>query len=174
MVVWQQSSGLNTQVLARTWNETAAELANPLRIDTGSTARAPTVAADPEGRATVVWIQSSPRVAPDLQVVAARFSRENGWGEPQILAEGAVTSEPRVAMDAASNAVVVYALLAESETQVDAWAHTYSGGQWGGPVRLGEDAPNGDAFQPSVAMDPNGNAVVVWREGQDIWASLFE
>lgn len=78
------------------------------------------------------------------------------------------------AIDAFGNAIVVYAQQAEYEVQVDAWAVLYSGGAWEEAVRLGEDAPNGDAFQPSVAMDPNGKAVVVWREGANIWASIFE
>jgi hypothetical protein len=77
-------------------------------------------------------------------------------------------------MDSGSNAVVVYALRAESETQVDAWAQTYDGGQWDDPVRLSEDAPNGDAFEASVGRVGDGCAVVVWREGPDIWASVFE
>ena len=32
----------------------------------------------------------------------------------------------------------------------------------------------GQASESSVAMDPNGKAVVVWREGANIWASVFE
>ena len=50
----------------------------------------------------------------------------------------------------------------------------YSGGRWEEPVLLGVDEFTGAAFQPSVAMDANGKAVVVWREGPDIWASVFE
>jgi hypothetical protein len=50
----------------------------------------------------------------------------------------------------------------------------YNGGIWEDAVLLGAEGILGGAFQPSVAMDPNGNAVVVWREGPDIWASVFE
>jgi hypothetical protein len=79
-------------------------------------------------------------------------------------------------MDSQGNAVVVYTQQIESESQDDAWAHTYSAGVWGPAVRMSPypDPSIDDAFQPSVSMDPNGNAVVVWREGPDIWASTFE
>lgn len=41
-------------------------------------------------------------------------------------------------------------------------------------MRLGLDAWTAPEFQPTVAMAANGNAVVVWREGTDIWAAIFE
>jgi hypothetical protein len=77
-------------------------------------------------------------------------------------------------MDSQGNAVVVYTQKVEFEDLTDAWAHTYSAGAWGPAVRLGLDERTGPAFQPSVAMDSRGNAVVVWREGPDIWAAEFE
>jgi len=104
-----------------------------------------------------------------------------GWGvfgiidkQTETLAKGEITNNPRVATDSLGNAVVVYTQKIATESQIDAWARIYSAGAWGPAVRLGLDAPTGDAFQPSVSMDPNGNAVVVWREGSDIWASTFE
>ena len=49
----------------------------------------------------------------------------------------------------------------------------YNGGTWEDAVLLGAEGILGGAFEPSVAMGPNGRAVVVWREGPDIWASVF-
>ena len=102
------------------------------------------------------------------------YSPTTGWSEPVVLAQGDIRGEPRVATDAAGNAVVAFVEQAEFESQPDAYAVLHSGGQWEEPVRLGVDEFTGAAFQPSVAMDANGKAVVVWREGPDIWASVFE
>jgi hypothetical protein len=107
----------------------------------------------------------------------SRYTPGVGWSAPETLADGGVTSNPRVATDSEGNAIVAYTRLAPPETVADAWAHTYSGGEWSGPVLLGLDRSNAEedpAFQPSLAMDPNGNAMVVWREGPDIWAAAFE
>ena len=86
---------------------------------------------------------------------------------------GDVRGEPRVAMDAQGNAVVVYVQKVEYEDLSDAWAQTYSAGAWSEAVRLGIDERTGPAFQPSVAMDSRGNAIVVWREDGDMWAASF-
>jgi hypothetical protein len=145
-----------------------------VRLDSAATAYAPVVASDREGGGTAVWIQSSQVGGANVEIAASRYTPGSGWSKPEMLAEGGIASDPRVAMDAQGNAVVVYARQADNAVQVDAWAHTYSGGVWGRAVRLGLDERTGDAFQPSVAMDPNGRAVVVWREGPDIWASKFE
>lgn len=169
--VWQQTAGLRYNIWASTWDAAAGELTAAERVDISLSASSPAVAMDAQGRATAVWIQSGPT---DLQVAAARYSAEIGWGEPVVLSEGDIRGEPRVAMDAVGNAVVAYAQKAEFESLVDAWAQMYSGGEWLDPVRLGVDEFTGPAIQPSVAMAPSGNAVVVWREGPDIWASVFE
>ena len=70
--------------------------------------------------------------------------------------------------------VVVYVQKVEYEDLSDAWAQTYSAGAWSEAVRLGIDERTGAAFQPSVAMDSRGNAIVVWREDADMWAASFK
>lgn len=175
--VWQQTAGLQYHVWSNRWSATANTLTNPIRIDAASTAYAPAVASDPSGNGTAVWLQSTQSGGTPLQVAVSRYTPGLGWSAPETLADGGVTSNPRVAMDSEGNAIVAYTRLAPPETLADAWAHTYSGGEWSGPVLLGLDRPNAEedpAFQPSLAMDPNGNAMVVWREGPDIWAAAFE
>jgi hypothetical protein len=174
LFLWQQTAGLRFQVWWSRWNASTSQLTARIRLDDAGTAYAPAVALSPNGTGTAVWIQSVQGTGLPLQVAASRFTLAGGWSAPETLAEGEITSNPRVATDSQGNAVVVYTQKIVTESQVDAWARTYSAGVWGPAVRLGLDAPIGDAFQPSVSMDPNGNAVVVWREGPDIWASTFE
>lgn len=180
LFVWKQTIGLQYQIWASGWSASEGELTEPVRIDTAlNTANGPVVALSPQGIGTAAWVRSSGG-AP-LQVAAARYTPTGGWSAPQTLAEGEINSEPRLAMDAEGNAVVVYTEKVEDEDLTDAWAHTFTQGAWSAAVRLGKDtadfdvpADHGPAFQPSVAMDPTGRAVAVWREGPDIWASAFE
>jgi hypothetical protein len=174
LFIWGQVSGLRLQVWSNGWDASKNEFTDPVRVDSAGTAYEPVVASDLDGNGTAVWIQSAQVGGTPLQIAASRYTPGSGWSTPETLAEGDVTGEPRVAMDSQGNAVAVYAQQVELADQVDAWAHTYSEGAWSAAVRLGLDERTGDAFQPSVAMDLNGNAVAVWREGPDIWASTFE
>ena len=174
LFAWQRTAGLAYHVWSNAWDAESGELTEPVRLDRTGTAYAPAVAVDPQGNGTAVWLQSAQVNGAMLQVAASRYTSGRGWGAPSVLAEGEITSEPRVAMDSRGNAIVVYTEQLPQEDQVDAWAHTYSAGQWSAAVLLGLDERTGSAFQPSVAMSPDGRAVVVWREGPDIWATTFE
>lgn len=171
LFVWQQTAGLQYQVWSSRWNASEQRLSNPVRLDSGTSATGPVVAMDDEGRGVAVWTQSA---AAGPQIAGARFIPGEGWDDASVLAQGDIAGEPRVAMDSMGNAVVAYAQKVEDEDQYDAWARIWSGGRWSQPVRLGLDERTGDAFQPSTDMDPTGRAVVVWREGPDIWAASFE
>jgi hypothetical protein len=172
--IWQQTAGLQYRVWSNRWNANASTFTNPTRIDGASTAYAPAVASDPNGNGTAVWLQSTQAGGTPLQIAVSRYRPGLGWSAPETLAEGGVTNNPRVAMDSEGNAIVAYTRLAPLEDNVDAWAHTYSGGEWSEAVRLGLDEFTGPAYQPSLAMNANGNAMVVWREGPDVWAAAFE
>ncbi len=58
-----------------------------------------------------------------------------------------------------------------------AWGFQTRDGQWGDPVLI-EISNAGNATQPQVALDPNGNAVAVWNQYDgirtNIWANRFE
>ncbi|MGD8606642.1 MAG: hypothetical protein PVH21_05075 [Myxococcales bacterium] len=179
LFVWQRTSGLAFHVWANGRRAADAELTTPKRLDNSSTAYVPQVAADPQGNGTAVWIQDAQTASSQPQIAASRYAPASGWSVPVVLAEGDITGEPRVAMDSQGNAIVTYAEKLPQADQADAWAHTYTQGQWSAAVLLGLDEPPpgmsaGTAFQPSLTMSPDGKAVVVWREGSDIWAATFE
>ena len=56
------------------------------------------------------------------------------------------------------------------------WGFQTRDGQWGEPLLI-EISNAGGAILPQVAMDPNGNAVAVWRQSDgtrtNIWANRF-
>jgi hypothetical protein len=173
LFIWRKASGLQSQVWSNGWDASAGEFTDPERLDASGNGTAPAIASDPQGNGTAVWIQVPIGGSP-VEVVASRYTPDDGWGAVETLAMGDIRFQPRVAMDSQGNAVIVYVQKVEYEDLSDAWAHTYSAGAWSPAVRLGIDDRTGAAFQPSVAMDSRGNAVVVWREDGDMWAATFK
>ncbi len=174
LFIWQRENVGVSHVWTNAWDASKDELSEPIRLDEAVTAYAPDIAMSPSGVGVAVWVQSSVVRSGELDVATSRYTPGSGWSDPERLTTGDVRDEPRVAMDAGGNTMVVYVEKVEYEDYTDAWAQIYTEGSWGDPVRLGLDEWTGPAFQPSVAMAPNGSAVVVWREGPDIWAATFE
>ena len=88
--------------------------------------RALTLAADDAGNAMLAWLDGS--FDPPTRVAAARFTAGAGWGVPATVyrASGASTYQgPRVAMDPAGNAVVVFSL-APSSSQFEVRAARFT------------------------------------------------
>lgn len=171
LFVWRLELAAHSEIWASRWSAVDSSFSMAARIDEGAGAITPLdLAGDPSGNATAVWVQRG--TAAD-ELVAARYSAGDGWTAAERIAEGPFTSDPRVAMDAAGNAIAVFTQLAVNETQVAAWARAHAGGGWGEVTRLSADPDDrvGDVFQPSIDMDPAGNAVVVFRHGRDIWAA---
>ncbi|MGV6818578.1 MAG: DUF4347 domain-containing protein [Thiotrichales bacterium] len=97
---------------------------------------------------------------PDLQVVVQ---------QPQRLA---------VSADDSGNYVVVEETFTGSDINLSAQRYDASGNTVGGPITINTTTA-GDQFDPDVAMDANGNFVVVWSSpdgsgGNDIVYRLFD
>ncbi len=127
----------------------------------------PTLAADGFGNAIAVWTQVD---AHRSSILASRYSAASGWSTPTAIgASSGNDSGPRIAMDASGNATVVWAnnpnaAGAGSDTHI--WANRYdAAGGWGTATQIG-GAEWG--LEPQVAMDPTGNAMVVWSEYDDV------
>ncbi|MGA8352873.1 MAG: choice-of-anchor Q domain-containing protein [Solirubrobacteraceae bacterium] len=74
--------------------------------------------------------------------------------------EGQSAYEPQVAMDAAGDAIAVWARFNGINDVVQA-AVRPAGGSWGSPATLSEAGQ--EASEPHVAVDAAGDATVVWR-----------
>jgi len=134
------------------------------------------VALDPNGNAVAVWSQVFVMFG-DIDVWANRFTPTGGWGAAELIETNAsLAFEPQVALDPNGNAVAVWDQSDGTRTNIWANGFTPSGG-WGAAERIETDN-GGDASQPQVAFDPNGNAVAVWSQSdgtrRDIWANRFE
>jgi hypothetical protein len=108
------------------------------------------LAVDPVGNAVVSWS--------DLggPAKAALRPATGGWETPVVL--GTSGNGPRVAMDRASNATVVFV---DGRDAVRSVSHPY-GGEWQPDVRIN---PGGQApFLPSLVVDARGDALAAWSD----------
>jgi hypothetical protein len=117
-------------------------------------ARDPDVAMDPAGNAVAVWRRFD---GGDWRIQAAFRPAGVTFEAPQTLSATAWDAfRPRVAMDAAGNAIAVW-----RRGRIKA-ATRPAGGMFGVAQTLSAVGPVGD---PHVAMDAAGNAVAAWRFG---------
>ncbi|NNK07183.1 MAG: Ig-like domain-containing protein [Myxococcales bacterium] len=105
-------------------------------------------------------------------------TRDGQWGEPVLIEIRNAGSArfPRVALDPNGNAVAVWAQW--DGTRRNIWANRFTPSAGWGVAEPIETDNVGDAFSPQVALDPNGNAVAVWRQYDgtrfNIWANRFK
>jgi hypothetical protein len=182
--VWEQSDGTRLDLWANHYTR-AAGWGTPAPIeadDTGSVVSA-TTAVDHNGNAIVVWQQCESTLC---NIWSDRHTPSGGWGAP-VLVETDDTGDVRggggrgqVAVDPDGNAIVVWHQ--SDGTRYNVWSNRYTpSGGWGTPVPVETD-DTGDAGGAQVAVDPNGNAIVVWlqfvpqpggRIHSDLWSNRY-
>jgi hypothetical protein len=112
-----------------------------------------------------VWEQSG---VGDTEIWANRYVPGSGWGTAQAIqlaTNSRDAQHPRVAIDAAGNAMAVWQQ--SDGKQESIWANRYVAGTgWQGAELIeGDDLSR--ASQPEVSMSANGNAVAVWVNSRD-------
>ena len=126
------------------------------------------IAVDRAGGALVIWQEAFPAARHDAPRVLASYRPPGGrFGRPRAISPGrAAATRPRVALDGAGNATVVWEVdelrsnLGQAVGSVVA-AVRPAGGRFGAPQRL--SARSQRAARPDIAVDEAGNAVVVWQ-----------
>jgi hypothetical protein len=146
---------VNPAVAGKTWyTATTLSQDNP-----GGDATDPQIAFGGSGLATAVWDQT---YGAGLGVWARRFTPATGWA-PAVRLEANTTESavaPRVAMDAAGNALVVW--LQRNGTTYSIWGrHFTAGSGWDSAVQL-DSGGLGSMADLRVAMDAAGHGVAAW------------
>jgi len=115
--------------------------------------------------------------------VMARLASAGTWGPAAFLDTCAPPTcgsilgfTPRVGLDEAGNAIVVWAQLLVIGGQATPFAARYSGGSWTPPYTLRTSELG--AFKPQLALHPSGRALAVWEYpgagSANIYASFFD
>lgn len=161
-----------------------------------TTARSPSVAADPAGNAIATWMQEDQDTGREL-VWAIRYEPATGWGTAEpidtmpapTLRVGERTS---VRMDDDGNAIAVWARPSVTMTGGRSevlWANRYTPGSGWGTAEIIKPDTETRAQAERLSVGPNGDAFVVWiqndparlcqisptveRPCEDIWAVRF-
>ena len=131
----------------------------------GQNASSPQVAMDDKGNAIIVWHQNDGKKS---QIFKSEH-RGGVWTHPgglsdNISPDGQNAYNPQVAMDDRGNAIIVWRQLDGANYQI--FMSEYRGGVWTHPGGISDNiSPDGqEADNPQVAMDNNGNAIIVWKQ----------
>jgi hypothetical protein len=147
----------------------------------------PQVALNAAGdRAMAVWCQDSDGDGtPD--VYACEFTAAGGWGVPTVLGATSVGSAslPRIAMDTQGNARAAWLLVMDAaNSPSDVRTRSYKIGTGRGTLEHMESSSGIIALNRGpnrwlqLAMDPNGNAILVWQQLNgsiyDVWTNVYK
>lgn len=132
-------------------------------------------ATDGNGNFMAVWVQFE---SPGSSICAALCDADQGWLDAELIEE---TDEevvtPKVAMNAAGDAIAAWVQMNESTFKRDVWSNRYvKDVGWLGPEQV-EDNSSAEDRVIAVAMDSAGNAMVVWTRYEaaiDVMASRYE
>jgi hypothetical protein len=128
----------------------------------------PSIAVDASGNGLAVWTEDG--------VQASRYLAGVGWSSAIVL-EAMPGDAPQVAVDPAGNALAIWRQLG-SPTNLES-RRFVPGTGWGATTPVETDDADGHAvgYLPQVAVDPAGNAIVVWDQadasGSTVWARRF-
>ena len=104
-------------------------------------------------------------------------SDHKAWTNPSSLKDhishdGQPALEAQVAMDDNGNAIIVWEQFDGFAMQI--FKSEYRGGVWHNPSSITNSIPGWqDAYEPQVAMDKKGNAIITWYENWQIFKSEY-
>ncbi|UCE81351.1 MAG: hypothetical protein JSV94_02740 [Methanobacteriota archaeon] len=132
-------------------------------------ANLPDLAGDGSGTFTAVWMQDD---GTRSNIRANRYNIDTGWETVALIETGDGTvMGPSVAMDSSGNAMTTW--YQYDGLRYNIYANRYEVGSGWGAATLIENMDDGYAEWPSVGMDDEGNAIVVWRQWVDIRANAM-
>lgn len=178
LAVWSQSDGTRYNIWANRYSAATASwgTAVMIEIDDFGNAGRPQVAFDASGNAIALWEQSD---GARNNIWANRYTDGGGWGSAALIEDNddGEASYPQFAFDASGNAIAVWQHSDGTHYNIRAARYTAATSSWGTSEIL-ETMDSGQATTPQIAIDANGNALVVWQQQvtasrYDIWANRY-
>ncbi|MCW8966051.1 MAG: hypothetical protein OQK82_05105, partial [Candidatus Pacearchaeota archaeon] len=171
VVVWGQYDGKRYNILSNRYDmSTGWSTEEIIDNNTSGSAFDVQISMDSQGNAVAVWQQAEAKGKDkdkdkDYHVWANYYDLESGWSAAQQIEandEGdKLYYHPQVAMDDKGNAIAVWQQL-DGET-VGIWANHLVNRIWS-TAEVIEPIDFAHSLNPQVAMDVDGNAVVVWEQ----------
>jgi len=178
IIVWTQDDGTNWQIFKSEYHN--GVWAHPLSLNNNISpdvyrAYYPQVAMDDNGNAIIVWLQN---FESKWHVFKSEYRNgvwtHPGWIDEHISPDGQICYYPRVAMDNNGNALIVWDEKDDANYQI--FKSEYRNGTWTHPASFSDNISPGDhdARFPQVAMDNNGNALIVWEQNNGTNWQIFK
>jgi hypothetical protein len=164
LAVWMQSDGTRYNLWSNRYQKNSG-WSGPQLVETSNSGDVLSVdlAADAHGNFVTVWEESDRSFqGAHNDAWTNRHTTGAGWGTAERLetSDAGSASLPRVAVDPAGNALVLWSQ--HDGTRYNMWSRRYLPAfGWGGPVLLEAD-DGGDAVFARVAMDGSGDAIGLW------------
>lgn len=169
LAVWNQPLPNTLRILAN--RSSMEDWGTAATINDIASASHPDVAADDRGSVIAIWEQFD-------GIWSNRFTQGAGWGTPAVVSVANVAGAlvPRIAFADDGSAIVVWQQGDGSRTNI--WSNRYTPSAGWGTSTLIETNNDGDAQDPRLAVDPSGDAVVVWRQtnaggSTSIWSNHY-
>ncbi len=162
LAVWRQFDGTRDNIMANRYDvNTGWGMATLIETDNTVDSSSPQVAMDVNGNALAVWIQFD---GTRFNIMANRYDVNTGWGMATLIETDNTgdASSPQVAMDVNGNALAVWNQY--DGTRDSIMANRYDVNTGWGMATLIETDNTGNANNPQVAIDVNGNGLAVWQQ----------
>jgi PKD domain len=159
-VLWRRYDGSSWRIQAST-RSPGGSWQTPVTLSEGGHGGfEPRVAMDAGGDAVAIWFQETGSA--DVIETSARPAG-GSWQAPATLSAASGSNvRPEIAMDPSGDAVAVWEHLPPGGGQTVVQASEMpAGGSWQTPLDLSETSKS--SYAPSVAIDPEGDAVAAWE-----------
>jgi dipeptidyl aminopeptidase/acylaminoacyl peptidase len=166
--VWIQNDGSHTNIYANRYTP-GDNWGTATLIETGTgNAYTPQVAFDSDGNAMAVWKQNDGSAD---SIYANRYTPGGNWGTATLIETGTGNAyKPQIAIDPDGNAIAVWIQNDGSHNSI--YANRYiPGGNWGTETQI--ETGTGTAHDPQIAIDTDGNAMVVWYQYDGSYQSIY-
>lgn len=177
IIAWSQMDGgiyrvYKSEYRGGSWTH-PADISDYISLDLPNNANVTDIKMDNNGNA-ILLIQQNNGFA--SQIFKSEY-RSGAWTHPvdqfdHITPEGYDAYNAKLAMDDNGNAIITWY---QTDGAFHIFKSEYRGGSWTHPADITDYiSPIGaDAYSPYVAMDNNGNAIIVWQQGIGVFKSEY-
>ena len=175
IITWVQDEADNDDneldIFARRYDAAGNPLAARFLVNTEQEQNQfdPDIAADEAGNFTIVW-QTDAVDDENPGILAQRYNAAGASvGEVLIVStpdtDERLDTAPAIGMDVAGNTLITWTSFDIDDSDFDILAQQFSpdGTTVGSEFQVNDDEPDRAELQPAVAIDPDGDAVVVWQ-----------
>lgn len=178
LVVWMQDDDPDRHVWANRYVVGSGWGVSEV-LDSASPGSYPQIAMDTSGNGMAVWMRTE---SDRYHIYADRYAAGAGWSGQPVVVQSDETSSgwyPQVTLNSSGDAVVVWEQWSDGvDIRLLANLHTANDG-WGTAVSIDQGESGANSSSAQVAMDAQGNAIVVWQQqpisgDSTVWANRYD